>query len=48
MDCDTFIDDIVGSRQTLNLNDLELGKVFQKTLVFRQVGIRIVPLSIQS
>jgi len=36
MDDDTLSDDIVGHRQTLNLNGLELGKVYQKTLVFRQ------------
>ena len=42
MDHDTLSSDIVGHRQTLNLNDLELEKVYQKTFVFRKVLVRIV------
>ena len=41
MDGDTFIDDMVRRRQTLNLIGLELGKVYQKTLVFHQVGLEL-------
>jgi len=48
MDDDTLSDDIVGHRQTLNLNGLELGKVYQKTLVFRQVRVRNVRFTLQS
>ena len=42
MDHDTLSSDIVGHPQTLNLNDLELEKVYQKTFVFRKVLVRIV------
>ena len=44
MDDGTLSDDIVGHRHTLNLNGLELERVYQETLVFRQVLVRNVRL----
>ena len=48
MDDDTLSDDVVGHSQTLNLNGLELGKVYQKTFVFHQVRVTVVRFTRQS